>query len=242
MQMYQKGIELRGSQALNVRTYQRVICQRRFMAVATVFTILAAIIYIIALILPNWAIIEFVNTSFEAVNVQLGVWGEWRTVNTTGVAEWIPHLPRPPKNIPRLADADLKSYYYAQIALAIIALILMAFNNFGAFMTFSYHRFVYKRVVSLIHFLIAGCVAATIEVLTNSVTEWNTEVVQKRLNSEWDYSAVQKVGLAVYLAWTVVGIYICAAIVFFIASSKQKGSRAATAEFEIEDRPIYIGR
>lgn len=148
-------------------------------------------------------------------------------------------------------------FYYAQIALATIALILMAANNFAAFLTFSYHRFVYKRVVALIHFLIgksqmslispfiiflAGCVFATVEVLTNSVTEWNTEVVQKKLNHDWDYSAAQKTGFAVALAYIVVFIYVCAGIVFMVASSKQKGSRAATAEFEIEDRPIYIGR
>lgn len=78
--------------------------------------------------------------------------------------------------------------------------------------------------------------------MTSSINEWNTEVVQKRLNAEWDYSAIQQHGTAIYLSWLVVGIYIISGIIFFLASSKQKGSRAATAEFEIEDRPIYIGR
>uniref|UniRef100_A0A7E4VT05 Transmembrane protein n=1 Tax=Panagrellus redivivus TaxID=6233 RepID=A0A7E4VT05_PANRE len=243
MQLLQKGVELRGSQALNVASYQRVIWHRRFMAFATTLTIAAVALYVIALLLPNWAVIDFVNTSLEHVNVQLGVWGEWRTVNTTGVSEWIPHLPKPSEKLLRLADADLKHFYYAQIALATIALALMAANNFAAILTFTYHRFVYKRVVAFIHFLIAGCVAATIEVLTNSVTEWNTEVAQKSLQSQsWDYSAAQTTGLAVFLAWLVVFIYIFAAVIFIVASSKQKGSRAATAEFEIEDRPIYIGR
>jgi len=242
MQLLQKGVELRGSQALNVASYQRVIWHRRLMATATIATLIGILIYVIALLLPNWAIIDFINTSNEHVNVELGVWGEWRKVNTSKNAEWIPHLPKPSEKILRLADANLKHFYYAQIALATIALILMAANNFAAFLTFSHHRFVYKRVVALIHFLIAGCVFATVEVLTNSVTEWNTEVVQKRLHQEWDYSAAQKTGFAVALAYFVVIIYVFAGIIFIISSSKQKGSRAATAEFEIEDRPVYIGR
>uniref|UniRef100_A0AC34F7F4 Uncharacterized protein n=1 Tax=Panagrolaimus sp. ES5 TaxID=591445 RepID=A0AC34F7F4_9BILA len=242
MQLIQKGVELRGSQALNVASYQRVIWYRRFMAIATAATLIGVLIYVIALLLPNWAIIDFLNTSGEHVNVNLGVWGEWRKLNTSENAEWIPHLPKPSEKILRLADADLKHFYYAQIALATIALILMAANNFAAFLTFSYHRFVYKRVVSLIHWLIAVCVFATVEVLTNSVTEWNTEVAQKRIISDWDYSTAQKLGLAAYLAYTVVLIYTFAGIVFFMASRKQKGSRAATAEFEVEDRDVYIGR
>ncbi|KAE9554840.1 hypothetical protein FO519_001955 [Halicephalobus sp. NKZ332] len=242
MHMYQKGIELRGSQALNIKSYQKVICLRRCMAVATAATVIAAGIFVLAVILPSWAIIDFINTDGAHVNVKLGVWGEWRTLNTTGVSEWLPHLPKPSEKILRLADADLKNFYYAQIALAIIALILMVCNNFAAMLTFRHHRFVYKRVVALIHFLIAGCVTATIEILTNSVNEWNTEVAQKKYISEWDYSAVQRDGLAVYLSWFVAAIYAVGGIIFIIASGKHKGSRAATAEFEIEDRPVYIGR
>ena len=90
--------------------------------------------------------------------------------------------------------------------------------------------------------LSAGCVAATIEILTNSVNEWNIEVAQKKYITDWDYSANQKDGLAVYLAWLVVLIYVAAGIIFIIASGKHKGRRAATAEFEIEDRPVHIGR
>jgi len=212
------------------------------MAVATTATIISAGIFILAVCLSSWAIINFINTEGVHVNVKLGVWGEWRTLNTTGIAEWLPHLPKPSEKILRLADAKLKNFYYAQIALAIIALVLMAGNNFAAILTFRHHRFVYKRVVALIHFLIAGCVAATIEILTNSVNEWNVEVAQKEQITDWHYSANQEHGLAVYLAWVVVAIYVIAGIVFIIASGKHKGSRAATAEFEIEDRPVYIGR
>lgn len=86
------------------------------------------------------------------------------------------------------------------------------------------------------------CMVMTVEILINSVDEWNIEVAQKALDSDWDYSAARTIGHAVYMAWVVVGIHLMAAIAFAIGSHKQKGSRAATAEFEIEDRPVYIGR
>lgn len=37
-------------------------------------------------------------------------------------------------------------------------------------------------------------------------------------------------------------VCILTALVFLIGSQKRKGSQAATAEFEIEDRPISFGR
>ena len=86
------------------------------------------------------------------------------------------------------------------------------------------------------------CIVVTIEVLLNSVNEWNMEVAQRSIFSDWDYSANQRTGTPVYIAWTVVFIYAFAAFCFANASHKQKGSRAATAEFEIEDRPVHIGR
>lgn len=61
-------------------------------------------------------------------------------------------------------------------------------------------------------------------------------------NIEWDYSVGQTTGLPTYLAWACVLIYLFAAVAFALGSHKHKGSRAATAEFEIEDRPIHIGR
>ncbi|VDO27734.1 unnamed protein product [Onchocerca flexuosa] len=61
-------------------------------------------------------------------------------------------------------------------------------------------------------------------------------------NIEWDYSVGQTTGLPTYLAWTCVFINLFAAMTFALGSHKHKGSRAATAEFEIEDRPIHIGR
>lgn len=82
----------------------------------------------------------------------------------------------------------------------------------------------------------------TIEILINSVDEWNRKVAQKKINSSWEYSTERKTGAAVTLAWIVVIIYLITAIVFIFNSHKQKGSRAATAEFEVEDRPIYVGR
>ena len=85
--MYQKGIELRGSHALNYKSYQKVICLRRCMAVATTATVIAAGIFILSVWLPSWAIINFINTEGVHVNVRLGVWGEWRTLNTTGIGK-----------------------------------------------------------------------------------------------------------------------------------------------------------
>lgn len=44
--------------------------------------------------MPNWATIDFVNKRHEHVNVQLGVWGEYRTVNRSnapGMLEFHPH-------------------------------------------------------------------------------------------------------------------------------------------------------
>lgn len=68
---------------------------------------------------------------------------------------------------------------------------------------------------------------------------FDTDIIQ---NVDWDYSVGQKNGRSAYMAWTCVFVYALAAITFALGSHKQKGSRAATAEFEIEDRPIHIGR
>uniref|UniRef100_A0A914RYZ5 Uncharacterized protein n=1 Tax=Parascaris equorum TaxID=6256 RepID=A0A914RYZ5_PAREQ len=86
------------------------------------------------------------------------------------------------------------------------------------------------------------CIVVTVEVLTNSVHEWNISVAEQSKNVDWDYSVGQKNGRSAYMAWTCVCVYALAAISFALGSHKQKGSRAATAEFEIEDRPIHIGR
>lgn len=82
----------------------------------------------------------------------------------------------------------------------------------------------------------------TIEILINSVDEWNRKVAQKAIDSSWDYSAERKAGTAVTLSWIVFSVYLSSAFIFVLSSHKQKGSRAATAEFEIEDRPVHVGR
>lgn len=214
------------------------------MAFVTLLTIAAIAVFVIALATPNWIIIEFTNIDLENVHVQLGVWGEWRTItnNSDSTRLWIPHFPSPPETVLRLADADLKHYYRAQMAFGIIALVLMLSTNSIAIATFYYHRFTYKRLVSGLDFLIAMCIIVTIEVLTNSVTEWDRSVAKQAENTEWDYSVGRHTGISTYLAWCCSGTYFLAAVVFFIGSHKHKGSRAATAEFEIEDRPIHIGR
>lgn len=104
--------------------------------------------------------------------------------------------------------------------------------------------YLYTHIYLLLTFTISAmCIVVTMEVLSNSVNEWNTNVAEKiKYNKEWDFSTDQEMGLAYWLAFSVVVIYIAGAIAFFIASHKQKGSRAATSEFEIEDRDIEIGR
>ncbi|KHN83709.1 hypothetical protein Tcan_07680 [Toxocara canis] len=161
--------------------------------------IIAAIfVFVAALATTDWAIIDFTNTELEAVHVQLGVWGEWRTKTNHSLetVEWIPHFPAPPASVLRLADTDLKPM----------------------------------------------CIVVTVEVLTNSVNEWNISVAEQSKNVDWDYSVGQTNGRSTYMAWSCVFIYALAAVTFALGSHKQKGSRAATAEFEIEDRPIHIGR
>lgn len=87
------------------------------------------------------------------------------------------------------------------------------------------------------------CISITTEVLTNSVDEWNTNVaIKHRNNHEWEFSTAQTNGLAYYLAVGVAVTYALAGVAFFLASKKQKGSYAATSDFEIEDRDIEIGR
>jgi len=239
-------VDMRGSQVLNMHSYHTVVWRRRCMAFVTLLTVLAVFLFIIAVVSPNWADIEFVNNDFEKVQVQLGVWGEWRTKenqnNSLTTVEWIPHFPSPSSSVLRLADADLKHYYRAQAAFCVISLVMMACNNLLAFYTFYHHRYMFKRLVACLHIVIAMCIVVTAEVLTNSVSEWRVEVAQNSIHGDWDYSAGQQTGYPTYLAYVVAIVYVLAAATFALASHKQKGSRAATAEFEIEDRPIHIGR
>ncbi|KIH48811.1 hypothetical protein ANCDUO_21116 [Ancylostoma duodenale] len=67
---------------------------------------------------------------------------------------------------------------------------------------------------------------------------------QKQLRSqgEWNYDAVKKTGYSTRMAQVVVAACLLSAIAFALGSHKQKGDNAATAEVEIEDRPIHIGR
>uniref|UniRef100_A0A914KQT2 Uncharacterized protein n=1 Tax=Meloidogyne incognita TaxID=6306 RepID=A0A914KQT2_MELIC len=240
----EKTVDCKDSQVINLHEYKRVLRQRRIMAAATVGTMLGIIIYIIAILSPNWATIDFTNKRQEHVNVQLGVWGEYRSVNTSKRVEWISHFPEPASDrFSRLAGVYLKHYYRVQAAFSIIAIAMMAFANGMALYTFSHHRYMFKRVVGLLFLIIAMCIVVTIEVLINSVDEWNIEVAERsHLPGNWDYSSGQEIEMPVYMAWTVVALYLLGMFAFLHASHKQKGNRAATEEFEIEDRPIHIGR
>jgi hypothetical protein len=200
-------------------------------------------IFLAAIFHPTWSTIDFVNTHMEAVTVQLGVWGEWRSTNTSKQSEWIPHFPKPKKRLLRLAGEDLKHYYRAQAAFCVISLALMVSNNAFSVYTLSHYRYIYKRLVAAIHFVTAMCVVVTMEVLTNSINEWNVAVAEKsKHNGQWNFSTVDNLGLGYYLALCVVIIYVFAGVAFFISSHKQKGSRAATTQLEIDDRSIEMGR
>uniref|UniRef100_A0A0K0D8A4 PMT_2 domain-containing protein n=1 Tax=Angiostrongylus cantonensis TaxID=6313 RepID=A0A0K0D8A4_ANGCA len=117
---------------------------------------IAVVVLIAALATPNWAVLDFMNIEYQHVHVQLGVWGEWRTVKnaTHKTVEWIPHFPTPPENVARLADADLKHYYRAQAAIGTIALFLLLSTDTLALYTFYHHRYVYKRLVACLFLLI----------------------------------------------------------------------------------------
>jgi len=99
------------------------------MAFSTLLAILGIALYVYAVFSPKWAIIDFVNTRHEHVHVVLGVWGEWRSTNSSrhpgghrlavtllielsnarGSAEWISHFPAPQGDrFHRLAGVYLK--------------------------------------------------------------------------------------------------------------------------------------
>jgi len=246
MQLLDKAVDCSDSHVINVQRYREVIWQRRWMALATVAAIIGMVLFVVAVLSPDWTTIDFTNTNLQHVNIQLGVFGEWRTVNTSKKAEWISHFPEPASHrFLRLAGVYLKHYYRAQLFFCITSIILMVFTNGLALYSFTHHRYMFKRLVAFLYLFTAMCIVLCIEILLNSVDEWNTEVAHKMHTqnfADWDYSAGQKNGLAVYLARAVVAIYLIASIIFAFGSKKQKGSRAATAEFEIEDRPVHCSR
>ncbi|CAJ0566461.1 unnamed protein product, partial [Mesorhabditis spiculigera] len=230
---------------LNERSYEDVLRRRRMMFACCLIAWLAVIILIAAMAIPKWEVLTFTNIDWEIVRVELGVWGEWRqTTNTSRpITEWIPHFPAPPAHLTRLADEDLKHYYRAQAVIGIIGLVLLIATNLLAMYTFYHHRYTYKRLTAALYFVCTMCVLAAIEVLSNSVDEWNTTVVAKSQDeTHWDYDAVRESGYAKYMAYSVVIICALSSLTFLYGSHKQKGENAATAEFEIEDRPIHMGR
>lgn len=48
----------------------------------------------------------------------------------------------------------VSDYYRAQAAFCVISLVLMFCNNAFALYTFTHHRYMYKRLVGAIHFVI----------------------------------------------------------------------------------------
>ncbi|VDL69978.1 unnamed protein product [Nippostrongylus brasiliensis] len=133
-------------------------------------------------------------------------------------------------------------YYRAQAAIGVIALFILLSTNTLALYTFYHHRYVYKRLVACLFLVVAMAIVVTVEVLSNSVDEWNTAVAQASQQGDFDYDAVKVTGYSTRMAQGVVAACLFSAIAFAVGSHKQKGENAATAEFEIEDRPVHIGR
>ncbi|VDO27078.1 unnamed protein product [Haemonchus placei] len=184
MQLLEKAVDLRDSQILNIQSYEKMIWQRRFMAVATVIAWIAVIVLIAALATPNWAVLDFMNTEYQQVHVQLGVWGEWRTVSniTHKTVEWIPHFPTPPENVVRLADADLKHFYRAQAAIGVIALFILLSTNTLALYTFYHHRYIYKRLVACLFIVVGEYFALKISYQFQNVNKKESNRFYKRVN------------------------------------------------------------
>lgn len=77
------------------------------------------------------------------------------------------------------------------------------------------------------------CVLVVIEVMIHHMNLWwKGESIDK--HPEYGYSTA--------ISWFCFAVYIVAAVLFIIGSRKHKGSRAATEEFDYEDRPIELGR
>ncbi len=79
-------LEMEEVTVVNTRRYQKIVCQRRCMAAATIGTVLSVILFIIAISTTMWAIVEIrMPRKNSTVTVYLGIWGEWRTdKNRTG--------------------------------------------------------------------------------------------------------------------------------------------------------------
>jgi len=108
------------------------------------------------------------------------------------------------------------------------------------------------------------CIFVVIEVLWHSVKIWRAPIdtnianadnmhdpelaILRDSSSTLDVSLLDNYpdkkyyGYSVYFAWTIFIVYLLGAVIFLIAGRKQKGNAAATLEFEVEDRPVNLGR
>jgi hypothetical protein len=59
----------------------------------------------------------------------------------------------PPSN----NDGSASDYYRAQAAFCIIAIALMVFTNGMAIYSFAHHRYMFKRLVASLYFIIGQC-------------------------------------------------------------------------------------
>src|SRR4051812_45381958 len=85
------------------------------------------------------------------------------------------------------------------------------------------------------------CVLVVIEVLINSVNEWKafSHDHDRHMHADYYFQSMSY-GYSTYLSWVVFAVYTFGSFVFLIGGRKQKGDRAATREFEEEDRPVNL--
>jgi len=240
-------VDMEGLNVLNKRTFQRVLWERRIMFFAMVVCLSCILLFVIAVATTSWAIFDLFE---ERLNVtlclHLGIWGEWRTekdpeTGKTKTETWLRHFPEPPSGYPRLTAVDLQHYHRTQAVFSVIGLVLMVLGNGFALYSFNHHRYMYKRLTFGLLAFVAMSVLVVIEVLINSVNEWKSLHHDRHDDHHPDYYFQgMSYGYSTYVAWVVFAGYTFATLVFLVGGRKQKGDRAATTEFEEEDRPVNL--
>lgn len=90
-------------------------------------------------------------------------------------------------------------------------------------------------------------VLIVIEVMIYSIGEWHLNTQALKQAQDWedqeDYLDERTAySYSTVISWFVFAVYVVAAVIFLLGSRKHKGSRSATEDFEVADRPVLIGR
>ena len=95
-------IEMDEGAIINSRRYQKLVCQRRAMGVATAATLVCIVLFVVAIATTMWAIVAIVVPGKdETTTVYLGIWGEWRTdTNHTHSRSTVKIRVKPPRILP----------------------------------------------------------------------------------------------------------------------------------------------